>query len=80
MTAGSRATRFWGRGREGDELKGSKAGNKDAGRFTPAAGPKDILDGEESMMLQEVTKPHELPFFFSFKTRGESSSRTRVTA
>lgn len=64
MTAGSRATRFWGRGREGDELKGSKAGNKDAGRFTPAAGPKDILDGDESMMLQEVTKPHELPFFF----------------
>lgn len=79
MTAGSRATRFWGRGREGDELKGSKAGNKDAGRFTPAAGPKDILDGEESMVLQEVTKPHQLPFFLDERRVKLKDSRHRVS-
>lgn len=41
----SRATRFCGRGREGDELNGSKAGNRDAGRFTPAREATEALLG-----------------------------------
>lgn len=51
-TAGSRATRFWGLGREGDEDKGSKAGNRDAGRLMPAAGASELLDGEEFMIVE----------------------------
>jgi len=51
-TADSRATRFWGLGREGDELKGSKAGNRDAGRLTPAAEASELLDGERSMIVE----------------------------
>lgn len=46
----SRATRFCGRGREGDELNGSKAGSRDAGRFTPATGATELLLGEDSMV------------------------------
>lgn len=49
-TSGSRATRFEGRGREGDELKGSKAGSREAGRFMPATGARALLVGEESMV------------------------------
>lgn len=48
----SRAIRFCGRGREGDELNGSKAGNKDAERFTPTTEAVALLlGGEDSMML-----------------------------
>jgi hypothetical protein len=62
-TAGSRATRFWGLGREGDELKGSKAGSRDAGRLTPAAGASELLEGDKSMICRGVPNPHELSFF-----------------
>lgn len=48
-TSGSRATRFWGRGREGDEL-GSKAGSKAAGRFTPKIEPTRLFNGEDSIV------------------------------
>ena len=39
----SRATRFGGLGRAGDELNGSKAGNRDAGRFAPAKEATEAL-------------------------------------
>lgn len=60
----SRATRFWGRGSEGDELNGSNAGNRDAGRFTPATEAVELLlGGEDSMVTRRVyatapTRPH----------------------
>lgn len=59
-TAGSRATRFEGRGREGDELKGSKAGSREAGRFTPATGARELLVGEESILTGALFFPHKL--------------------
>jgi hypothetical protein len=71
-TAGSRATRFCGLGREGDELKGSKAGSRDAGRLTPAAGASELLEGDKSMIV-EGFQIHTGSLFFK---RGlESSSR-----
>ena len=75
-TAGSRATRFDGRGREGDELKGSKAGNREAGRFTPATGARTLLVGEESMVTGALFS-HTSSFF---QTRNKASPGTRVTA
>lgn len=56
MAWSSRATRFCGRGREGEELNGSKAGNKDAGRFTPATGAAGpLLGGDDSMVMTRRT-------------------------
>lgn len=49
----SRATRFWGRGRGGDELNGSKAGSREAGRLIPAAGAFELLLGGEDSMMGE---------------------------
>jgi hypothetical protein len=45
--------RFNGRGREGDEDSGSKAGSREALRFTPATGGSWAfpLLGDESMLL-----------------------------
>ena len=48
----SRATRFWGRGREGDELNGSKAGNRDAGRFIPAIEALLWRGDDDSIVFQ----------------------------
>lgn len=53
MPWSSRATRFCGRGRVGEELNGSKAGSKDAGRFTPATGAIELLLGGEDSMVRE---------------------------
>lgn len=48
----SRATRFCGRGRDGEELNGSNAGSKVAGRFMPATETAELfLGGEDDSML-----------------------------
>lgn len=53
----SRATRFWGRGRDGEELNGSNAGSNEAGRFTPATGATELLLGGEDSMVRVKHNP-----------------------
>lgn len=54
----SRATRFCGRGRDGEELNGSNAGSKVAGRFMPATETAELfLGGEDDSMLWYMLFP-----------------------
>lgn len=47
----SRARRFTGRGRVGEDVNGSNGGSSEAGRFVPAAAEAlgHSLEGDESM-------------------------------
>lgn len=61
----SRATRFCGRGRDGDELNGSKAGNRDAGRLRPAREANEaFLGGDDESMITKASRAEWL-----YKTR-----------